>query len=112
MKLAEIVGISKEDILEVVEEMRDNATSHNYLYHANMKARHEGQVRGRKFQVGELVRKPTPHVQGVAGAVKHKLCPKWEGPYIVEAAHSTGHYWLKDQANIKAYSPISGAYTF
>ena len=25
-------------------------------------------------------------------------------------AHPTGHYWLKDRADIKAYSPISGAY--
>ena len=85
MKLAEIVGISKEGILEVVEEMHDNAASHNHLYKSNMKARHEDQVRGRKFQVGELVRKTTQHVRGVAGAVKHKLSPKWEGPYIVEA---------------------------
>ena len=74
-----------------------------------MKARHEGQVRGRKFQVGELVRKTTPYVRGVAGAVKHKLSPKWEGPYIVEAAHPTEHYWLKDQASIKAQQDIVGS---
>ena len=40
MKLAEIARIPKEDILEVVEEMRDNVVSHNYLYQANMKTRH------------------------------------------------------------------------
>ena len=32
VKLAEIAGIPKEDTLEVMEEMRDNATSHNCLY--------------------------------------------------------------------------------
>ena len=37
MKLAEIARIPKEDILEVVEEMCDNAASHNRLYQANMK---------------------------------------------------------------------------
>ena len=37
MKLADIARIPKEDILEVVEEMRDNAASHNRLYQANMK---------------------------------------------------------------------------
>ena len=93
-----------------MEEMRDNATSHNCLYQANMKTKHEGQVRERKFQVGEIVWKASPHVRGVAGAVKHKFSPKQEGLYIVEKADSTGHYWLKDQAGIKAYSSISGAH--
>ena len=46
----------------------------------------------------------------MAEVVKPKFSPKWEGPYIVEEAHPTGHYWLKDRADIKAYSPISGAY--
>ena len=77
--------------------MHDNVASHNCLYQANLKARHEGQLRERKFQVGELVWKSAPHVQGVAGAVKHKFSP-------------IGHYWPKDQAGIKAYSPISGAH--
>ena len=62
MKLAEIVGIPREATLEIVEERRDNVASHNRLYQANMKARHEGQVKERKFQVGELVWKTTPHV--------------------------------------------------
>ncbi|XP_075633656.1 uncharacterized protein LOC142606145 [Castanea sativa] len=91
VKLAQIAGIPKEDTLEIMEEMRDNAASHNRLYQANMKARHEGQVKERKFQVGQLVWKAAPHVRGVAGAVKHKFSPKWERPYIVEEAHATGH---------------------
>ena len=56
--------------------MHDNVASYNCLYQANMKARHEGQLRERKFQVGELVWKAALHVQGVAGAVKHKFSPK------------------------------------
>ena len=40
----------------------------------------------------------------------HQTQVKWKGPYIVEEAHQTGHYWLKDQAGTKAYSPISGAH--
>ena len=75
-----------------------------------MKARHEGQVKERKFQVGELFQKIAPQVRGEAEAVKHKFSPKWEGPYIVEEAHQTGHYWMKGQIGKKAYSPISGAY--
>ena len=67
VKLAEIAGIPREDTLEIMEEMRDNAASHNYLYHANMKARHEGQVKEIKFQVEELVWKAASHVRGVAG---------------------------------------------
>ena len=38
-----------------------------------MKVRHEGQVKERKFQMGELVWKAAPHVQGVAGATKLKF---------------------------------------
>ena len=110
VKLPEIAGIPKEDTLETVEEMCNNIASHNCLYQASIKARHEGQVKERKFQVGELVWKTAPHVQGIARAVKHKFSPKWEGPYIVEEAHATRNYWLKDQAGIKAYSPISGAH--
>jgi len=75
-----------------------------------MKARHKGQVKERKFQVGELVWKIAPHVRGVARAIRHKFSPKWEGPYIVKEAHQTRHYWLKDQVGTKAYSPISGAH--
>ncbi|XP_075658981.1 uncharacterized protein LOC142628828 [Castanea sativa] len=107
MKLEEIVGIPREDTLEVVEEMHDNAAFHNRLYQANMKARHDGQVRERKFQVGELVWKTALLVRGVVGAIKHKFPPKWEVPYIVEEAHPIGYYWLKDQIGTKACSPIS-----
>ena len=110
VKLAEIAGIPREDTLEAVEEMHDNAASHNRLYQTNMKARHESQVKERKFQVGELVWKIVPHVQGVAGVVKHKFSPKWKGLYLVEEAHPIGHYWLKNQASIKVYSPISEAH--
>ena len=67
-------------------------------------------IKERKFQMGELVWKTAPHVRGVAEAIKHKFSPKWEGPYMVEEAHPTGHYWLKDQAGIKAYSPIRRAH--
>ena len=60
--------------------------------------------------MGELVWKTAPHVRGVTGVVKHKFSLKWKGPYIVEEARATGNYWLKDEAGIKAYSPISGAH--
>ena len=64
----------------------------------------------RRFQVGELVWETASHVRRVAGVVKHKFSPKWEGSYIMEEAHQTGYYWLKDQVGIKAYSPINGAH--
>ena len=41
-----------------------------------MKATHEGQIREKKFQVGELVWKAALHVQRVAGVVRHKFSPK------------------------------------
>ena len=76
MKVAKILGIPRKATLEIVEEKHDNATSHNHLYKPNMKARHQGQVKERKFQVGELVWKTTPYVRGVDRAVKHKFSPK------------------------------------
>ena len=60
--------------------------------------------------MGELVWKTVPHEQGVAGAVKHKFSPKWEGPYIVDKTNATRRYLLKDQASIKVYSTINGAH--
>ena len=42
--------------------MRNNTASHNRLYQTNIKARHKGQVKERKFQVGELVWKAALHV--------------------------------------------------
>ena len=62
VKLVEIEGIPREDTLEIIEEMHNNDASHNCLYQASMKARHEGQVKERKFQVGELVWKVALHV--------------------------------------------------
>ena len=62
MKLAKIVEIPREAILEIVEEKCDNAASHNCLYQARMKVRHEGQVKERKLQVEELVWKKNPYV--------------------------------------------------
>ena len=110
MKLAKILGVPREAALEIVEEGCNNATSHNHLYQANMKVGYEGQVKERRFQVGKLVWKIAPHVWGVGGAIKHKFSSKWEGSYIVEEVHQTRHYWLKDQADIKVYSPINRAH--
>ena len=62
VKLVEIEGIPREDTLEIIEEMHNNDASYNRLYQASMKARHEGQVKERKFQVGELVWKVALHV--------------------------------------------------
>ena len=41
-----------------------------------MKATHEGQIREKKFQVGELVWKAALHVRRVAEIVRHKFSPK------------------------------------
>lgn len=71
-----LAKIPREDILEVIEEKCNNVSSHNGLYQASMKARHEGQVKKRKYQVREFIWKTAPHVQGVARAFKHKFSPK------------------------------------
>ena len=107
MKLTEIAGMPRKEILEILEEKCVNVASDNRLYQESMKARHKGQVKERKSQLEKLVWKTAPYVQGVAGVVKHKFSSKREGPYIVEEAHQIKLYWMKDQAGTKAYSPIS-----
>ena len=37
MKLVEVAKIPREDILEILEEKRDNIASNNHLYQASMK---------------------------------------------------------------------------
>ena len=54
VKLAEMLGIPREATLEIIEEKHDNAAFHNCLYQANMKARHEGQVKKGSFKWGNL----------------------------------------------------------
>ena len=39
MKLVEVAKIPREDILEILEEKRDNIASNNHLYQASMKAK-------------------------------------------------------------------------
>ena len=51
IKLAKIVKIPREDILEIVKEKHDSVASQNRLYQAIVKVRHEGQAKQRKFQV-------------------------------------------------------------
>lgn len=87
MKLPEIAEIPREDLLEIIEEKRDNAAIHNHLYRAKMKSRHESLVIKRKFKVGELVPKTSPHVRDMARASKYKSSPRLEAPYIVGETH-------------------------
>ena len=57
-----------------------------------MKARHEGQVGERKFQVGKLVWKIAPHVRRVAGVIKHKFSSKWDTSNRTLLAKGPGKY--------------------
>ena len=45
VKLVEIVGVPREDLLEIFEEKCDNTNSYNCLYQASMRVRHEDQVK-------------------------------------------------------------------
>ena len=80
------------------------------LYLSQMGGRYEHNVKERKFEVGDLIWRTTPHVRGIAGASKHKFSPNWEGPYLVEEAHKSRYYWLKNEDGTKMYSPINGAH--
>ena len=50
-------------------------------------------VRPRMFTEGQLVLRMAEHVRrNLPGP--SKFTPKWEGPYIISAAHKSGYYYL------------------
>ena len=64
-------------------------------------------VRPRMFIEGQLVLRMAEHVRrNLPGP--SKFTPKWEGPYIISAAHESGYYFLTKEDGTVLTVPING----
>lgn len=60
-------------------------------YQEDLRRYHNRQVRGRSFNVSDLVLRRV-----MATKDRHKLSPSWEGPFIIAQVLRPGAYRLKD----------------
>ena len=61
----------------------------------------------RMFTEGQLVLRMAEHVRrNLPGP--SKFTPKWEGPYIINAAHESGYYYLTKEDGTVLTEPING----
>jgi hypothetical protein len=74
-----------------LEEARQMALVHYAFYQQTLHRYHERKVRGRTLEVGNLVLR---RVQSTKD--RHKLTPRWEGPYKIVEVVQPGTYRLKD----------------
>ena len=79
-----------EDALDQLEEARDVALLRLAKYQQAMRRYHHHRIRGRTFNVGDLVLR---WVQSTKG--RHKLSPPWEGPFVVAEVLRPGTYKLQ-----------------
>ena len=64
-------------------------------------------VHPRMFTEGQLVLRMAEHARrNLLGSPK--FTPKWEGPYIISAAHESGYYYLTKDDGIVLTEPING----
>ena len=80
-----------EDALDQIDEAREAALLHSAKYQQALRRYHERKVKGRAFEVGDLVLRLLQGNQG-----RHKLTPPWEGPYTVAEVLRPGTYKLKN----------------
>jgi hypothetical protein len=69
---------SLEDAMDQLEEACDIALLHSTKYQQALRWYHHCHVRGRVFNIGDLVLRLRQDNRG-----RHKLTPPWEGPFVV-----------------------------
>ncbi|XP_070039879.1 uncharacterized protein [Nicotiana tomentosiformis] len=94
--------------LEALEEKRLEAQQSLECYQARLSRAFKKRVRPRSFQVGDqvlAVRRPIITSHKPVG----KLTSKWDGPYVVQEAYSSGDYKLVDADGMRI-DPINGKF--
>ena len=81
---------SHQDAMDQLDEARDIALLRSAKYQQALRRYHSQRVRGRAFNIGDLV---VHLVQ--SNKKRHKLSPPWEGPYVVTEVLRPGAYRLK-----------------
>ena len=81
---------SLEDAMDQLDEACDVALLRSAKYQQALCRYHSRRVRGRAFNVGDLVL----HIVQ-SNKDRHKLSPPWEGPYVIVDVLRPGAYKLK-----------------
>ena len=76
--------------MDLLDEARDVALLHSAKYQQALRWYHSRCVRGRAFNVGDLVLR---RIQ--SNKNRHKLSAPWEGPYIITEVLRSSTYKLK-----------------
>ena len=89
----ETYRVSRLHELEMLDERRRAALTHLQVYQNRLKRSYNKKVRGRHFEIGDLVLRMNYKTQRHREKPK-KFEPNWEGPYVVTAAYGSGVYQL------------------
>jgi hypothetical protein len=81
--------LDRQDDLDALEGERDVARARSAFYQQQARRYQSREVRAKPYNVGDLVLR-LPEKQ------KHKLSPKWEGPFIIDQVLAGGAYHLHD----------------
>ena len=82
---------ARQDSLDLLDEERDLAAVRSAIYQQDLWRYHNRRVKTRTFQEGDLV---LWLIQDQTDM--HKLCPPWEGPFVVSKNLHNGSYYLID----------------
>ena len=93
--------------LEGGEKERGLAKKRSQRYQQRMTRAYAQAVRPRMFIEGHLVLRMAEHVRRNLPRPS-KFNPKWEGPYIISAAHESGYYYLTKEDGTVLTEPING----
>ena len=77
----------------MLDEWRWAALTHLQAYQTTLKRSYNKKVRGKNFEIGDLVLKMNYKTQHNREKPK-KIEPNWEGPYEVTRAYGSGVYQL------------------
>ena len=84
--------LDRQDNLDALEEERNVAKARSAFYQQQAHRHQSREVRAKTYNVGELVLR-------LPEKKKHKLKPKWEGPFIIDEVLTGGAYRLRDASD-------------
>ncbi|XP_026450809.1 uncharacterized protein LOC113350921 [Papaver somniferum] len=76
--------------LDTLDSIRSKEEERTQVYRNRISMAYDKTVKPRVFKVGDLALKTAKHIQQDMYAPK--FSPKWEGPYMITKAYSTGYY--------------------
>src|SRR4051812_28996527 len=94
MYIEEDAEVSRQDDLDIVEEVRIVAEQRSTAYQQKLRKYHSQRVQNRSFRKGDLVLR-------LVQKRKHKIPPIWEGPFMVSKVLHNGSYYLTEIRPVK-----------